>query len=179
MVLALTFPTLLAAQPAPGSRDDGRQQSRSIDTPATVSVESAEVKARIALSEARVLGGKPVGVVVDFEVAPGWHVYGEPLPEGYAATRVIFDNDLLSGQRLNFPKPTPVKFELLGDTLPVYQGHFRASGNIHVRQKLAPGEHRLEGTVKFQECNDNLCKMPQEVRFKIPLWIDSPTHQPR
>jgi hypothetical protein len=66
-----------------------------------------------------------------------------------------------------------VKFDLLGETLPVYQGRFKAVGDILLRQKLVPGEHQLGGTLSFQECNDNLCKMPQRVHFEIPLRIDS------
>jgi hypothetical protein len=61
---------------------------------------------------------------------------------------------------------------MLGDTLPVYQGHFKAVGDILLRQKLTPGEHPLGGTLSFQECNDNLCKMPQQVHFEIPIRIE-------
>ncbi len=139
----------------------------------SVVVDAGDVKARIALSDVRAFSGQQLGVAVDFDIAPGWHVYGKPLPEEYTPTTVTFDNDLVSGQKLDFPKPTPVKFELLGETLPVYQGRFKAVGDILLQQKLAPGEHQLGGTLSFQECNDNLCKMPQQTRFEIPLRIDS------
>ena len=140
----------------------------------SVLVNAGEVKAHIALSDMRAYSGQQLGVAVDFDIAPGWHIYGKPLPEEYTPTTVSFDQDLVSGQQLDFPKPTPVKFELLGETLPVYQGRFKAVGDIILRERLMPGEHRLNGTFSFQECNDNLCKMPQQVRFEIPLRIDSP-----
>jgi DsbC/DsbD-like thiol-disulfide interchange protein len=136
-------------------------------------VDAGELKAHIALSDVRAFSGQQLGIAVDFEIAPGWHVYGKPLPEEYTPTTVTLDKDLVFAQNLDFPKPTPVNFELLGETLPVYQGRFKAVGDIVLRQKLAPGEHRLGGTLSFQECNDNLCKMPQQVRFEIPLRIDS------
>jgi hypothetical protein len=138
-----------------------------------VMVDAGEVKARIALSDTRAFSGQQLGVAVDFDIAPGWHVYGKPLPEEYTPTTVIFDSDLVSGQKFDYPKPTPVKFEMLGETLPVYEGRFKAIGDILLRQKLEPGEHRLVGTLSFQECNDNLCKMPQQVRFEIPFRIDA------
>jgi DsbC/DsbD-like thiol-disulfide interchange protein len=138
----------------------------------SVVVGAGEVKAHIALADARAFSGQQLGVAVDFDIAPGWHVYGKPLPEDYTPTTVTFDNDLVAAQHLDFPKPTPVKFELLSETLPVYQGRFKVVGDILLRQKLMPGEHRLGGTLSFQECNDNLCKMPQQVRFEIPLRID-------
>jgi DsbC/DsbD-like thiol-disulfide interchange protein len=137
-----------------------------------VVVDAGEVKARIALADVHASSGQRLGVAVDFDIAPGWHVYGKPLPEEYTPTAIVFDNDLVARQNLDFPKPTPVKFELLGETLPVYQGRFKVVGDIFLRQKLAPGEHQLGATLSFQECNDNLCKMPQQVRFEIPLRID-------
>jgi DsbC/DsbD-like thiol-disulfide interchange protein len=138
-----------------------------------VEVKADDLKARIALSDVRAYSGQQLGVSADFELAPGWHIYGKPLPEEYTPTTITFDGDLVSNQSLEFPKPTPVKFELLGQTLPVYQGSFRAAGNLLLKQKLNPGEHQLKGTLSFQECNDNLCKIPRQVHFEIPLRIEA------
>jgi len=168
-LLALLPLTPFASQPAAGNRNGAGPKS-----PTLILVDAGEVKAHIALSDAHAFSGQRVGVTVNFDIAPGWHIYGKPLPEEYTPTTVTFDGDLLSGQKLDFPKPTPVKFELLGETLPVYQGRFKAVGDILLREKLMPGEHRLSGTLSFQECNDNLCKMPQQLRFEMPLWIKSP-----
>jgi DsbC/DsbD-like thiol-disulfide interchange protein len=142
------------------------------DSTATATVETGDVKARIALSAAHAFSGQSVGVTANFDIAPGWHIYGTPLPEEYTPTTLTFDGAMLARQKLDFPRPTPVKFDLLGETLPVYQGRFKATGDILLRQKLTPGEHQLAGTFSFQECNDNLCKMPQQVRFKLPFRID-------
>ncbi len=165
-ILLILLPSTLFASQTTAKNPDGSQ--------AKAVINSGEVKARIVLSQARAFSGQRVGVIVNFEIAPGWHVYGTPLPEEYTPTILTFDRDLLSQQKLDFPKPTPVKFDLLGETLPVYQGRFKAAGDILLRQKLVPGEHQLGGTLSFQECNDNLCKMPQQVHFEIPLRIDLP-----
>jgi hypothetical protein len=138
-----------------------------------VEVKADDLKARIVLSDIRAFSGQLLGVSADFDLAPGWHVYGKPLPEEYTPTAINFDSELVSSQNLEFPKPTPVKFELLGQTLPVYQGRFTAAGTLLLRQKLTPGEHQLSGTLSFQECNDNLCKIPQQVHFEIPLRIEA------
>jgi DsbC/DsbD-like thiol-disulfide interchange protein len=168
-MLLLPLPsTPSASQTAARNRDGVGPRNQTM-----IVVDAGGVKAHIALSDARAFSGQRMGVIVNFDIAPGWHVYGKPLPEEYTPTDVTFDKDLVSGQNLEFPKPTPVKFELLGETLPVYQGRFKAVGDILLRQKLVPGERRLGGTLSFQQCNDNLCKMPQQVRFQIPLRIDS------
>lgn len=138
----------------------------------SVTVKTDDVQAKITLSGARIYNGQQLHVVIDFAVAPGWHIYGVPLPEGYTATTVKFDDALVSSQAVIFPKPTPVKFEVLGETLPVYQGEFKASGVIRLKQQLPPGEHKLAGTLEFQECNDTMCKMPRTVRFEVPFRVE-------
>jgi DsbC/DsbD-like thiol-disulfide interchange protein len=140
-----------------------------------VVVKADDVTARVILSDARSFSGHQLGLAVDFDVAPGWHIYGNPVPQEYTPTSVKLDDDLVSAQSLNFPKPTPVKFELLGETLPVYQGAFKTAGSVLLKQKLSPGDHKLAGTVSFQECNDSLCKIPRTVRFELPIRIEALT----
>jgi Disulphide bond corrector protein DsbC/AhpC/TSA family len=137
-----------------------------------VTITAEDVQVRIVVSDKRSFSGQRLGTAVDFKVLAGWHIYGEPLPAGYSPTSVKFDDDLVASQALEFPQPKPIKFELLGETLPVYQGEFRATGYILLKQKLATGEHKLTGTLNFQECNDKICKLPQSVRFQIPIRID-------
>jgi DsbC/DsbD-like thiol-disulfide interchange protein len=146
--------------------------------PARVALDANDVRVSVELSNAHAFSGQRLAVTVDFTVAPGWHVYGRPLPEEYTPAGVIFDNDLISEQRLDFPKPKQVRFELLGETLPVYEGRFQATGDIRLRPQLAQGARRLGGTLSFQECSDNLCKVPQQIRFSIPLLIDPSQRTP-
>ena len=138
----------------------------------TVTVTADDVQAKIVLSATQSYSGQQLGVAVEFEVAPGWHIYGEPLPEGYTPTSLKFDDQLVAAQTLNLPKPEMVKFEAIGETFPVYHGNFKASGSVRLKQNLAPGEHTLAATLSFQECNNELCKIPQSVRVEIPIRID-------
>jgi len=136
-----------------------------------VEIKSDETRARIQLSDSSAFPGQELAVAADFAIKPGWHVYGQPLPKGYMPTALSFDDAMVVQQSFNFPKPTPIKFVVLGETLPVYTGDFKAIGNVLLREKLKAGEHKLTGELKFQECNDQICKLPQTVRFEIPLTI--------
>ena len=139
-----------------------------------VVVKADNVEARIVLSAERASGGHKVGVAVEIAVAPGWHIYGEPLPagEGLTPTSIKFEGDVVADQQLNLPKPTPLRFEAINETYPVYEGDFKAAGDIVLAQKLKPGDYSISGTLNFQECNDSMCKMPQSVRFELPIKID-------
>ncbi|MGH7863633.1 MAG: protein-disulfide reductase DsbD domain-containing protein [Candidatus Binataceae bacterium] len=125
------------------------------------------------LSTDRTVPGHEIGALAEFEVAPGWHVYGEPLPENYVTTAVTFDSDLIVNQAWELPKAAPVRFEVLGETLPTYQGRFAAKGKLKLKRDLQPGDYHLKGTVKFQQCNDQICKLPQGVAFELPLTVQS------
>ena|SRR5437899_2396527 len=139
--------------------------------PTAVIVKAEDVTAEVVLSDAQTSAGGQLGVKVAFEVAPGWHIYGEPLPPEFTTTKIKFDDQLLRDQSLKFPAPTPVKFEALGETYPVYHGKFNATGKVGLKPKLAPGDYKLAGTLEFQECNDSMCKLPQSVHFELPLTI--------
>lgn len=137
-----------------------------------VEVKSDETTARIRLSDSSAFSGQELAVAANFAIKPGWHIYGQPLPKGYVPTAISFDNAMVARQSFDFPKPTPIKFVALGDTLPAYTGDFKAIGKVLLREKLTAGEHKLAGELTFQECNDQICKLPHTVRFEIPLAIE-------
>jgi hypothetical protein len=137
-----------------------------------VEIKSDETSARIQLSDSSAFSGQELAVAANFAIKPGWHIYGQPLPKGYVPTAISFDNAMVAQQSFEFPKPTPIKFVALGETLPAYTGDFKAIGKVLLHKKLPAGEHKLAGELKFQECNDQICKMPQTVRFAIPLGIE-------
>jgi DsbC/DsbD-like thiol-disulfide interchange protein len=139
-----------------------------------VVVKGGDVMAQISLSADHASAGRQVGFAVNVAVAPGWHIYGEPLPdgEGLTPTSIKFETDLLARQTLKLPKPTPLRFEILNQTYPVYTGNFKALGNVVLNQKIKPGDYSIPGTFNFQLCNDSMCKPPQSVRFELPIKIE-------
>jgi len=143
---------------------------RADDAPSVV-VKGDDVTAKVALSGSKTKPGGQVGVTVSFDVALGWHIYGEPLPTEFTTTKVKFDDQLLQNQAVTMPKPTPLKFESLGETYPVYTGKFDATGKVALKPSVGPGDYKLSGTIEFQECNDNMCKMPQSLHFEVPVTV--------
>ncbi len=137
-------------------------------------IRADEVEAAVQLSANRAFAGQELGVVVDFSVKPPWHVYGQPLPRNYTTTSVHFDTAGILRQSLTFPRPQLVKIASLGEVLPVYTGNFRAAGTMVVTGKLKPGNRQLSGELCFQECNDEICKLPRTVKFTMPITIEPP-----
>jgi hypothetical protein len=138
-----------------------------------IAIKADDVRANITLSSDRAVPGRQLGVSAEFEISAGWHIYGQPLPDNYIATSVEFDSETISTQSFDFPKATPVEFKSLGETLPVYSGTMRGFGRILIKSGLKPGDYGLKGTLRFQECSDQICKMPKKIAFEFPLTIDS------
>lgn len=136
-----------------------------------IEIRSDETRARIQLSDSSAFSGQELAVAADFAIKPGWHIYGMPLPKGYVPTAITFDPTMVAQQSFDFPKPVPIKFVALGETLAAYTGAFRAIGKVLLKEKLPAGEHKLAGELKFQECNDQICELPRTVHFEIPITI--------
>ena len=138
----------------------------------SVSLTAGDTRIVITPSTEHAVAGHEIGVTADFTIAKGWHIYGQPLPVNYTATSIVFDSDCIATQSFEYPDPQKVAFPELGETLPVYAGNFRARGKLLVRQGLKPGDHKLKGTLRFQECSDQICKIPHSVTFEVPFRID-------
>lgn len=137
----------------------------------TAMVQAGDVQAVIKPATTHAAAGDNLKVSADFTIAPPWHVYGKPIATDYVPTAVTFDSGVVAKQSMDFPKPEMVKFESLGQTLPVYKGSVHAAGDIKLRPDLKPGAYKLSGKVDFQECNDTICKMPQSLKFEIPITV--------
>jgi Disulphide bond corrector protein DsbC len=138
-----------------------------------VDLQADQLKAAIRLASTTVPVGGKVAITAHFAIAPGWHIYGAPLPAGedLTPTSLSFGEDLAAHQSVTMPPPTQLRFEALGETLPVYQGDFTSSAELQLKPDLKPGPQTVSGTLRFQECNDSLCKMPRTVEFTLPLQI--------
>lgn len=153
-----------------------------LDAPAdskTALIRGGDVQAVIKPSIDQAAPGQDVGVSAEFTIAPGWHIYGSPIPNNYTPTAIAFDNGVVAKQSFDFPKPEMVSFAALGETLPVYKDSVHASGKLMLRPDLKPGAYKLSGKVSFQECSDTICKIPQSIAFAIPITITAPVVVPR
>ena len=140
---------------------------------ASVGIGAEDVQAKISLSSVQAAPGQALGVAVAIAIAPGWHIYGQPLPENYVATSLTFAGDAVAQQSVALPPAVPLEFKALGETLPVYEGSFQGRGSIVISGRVKPGTSKIAGTFRFQECNDSICKLPQEIPFEIPIKIEA------
>lgn len=153
---------------------------------------SAEIKtdvltATVSLSTDRCFPGQELGIALDVQIKSGWHVYGKPLPEAYQALEVKFEGPLVDEQSLEMPSAAEMTLKALGEILPVYQNSIRAVGKLGIKwsppmpakflealgNRIEPGLHHIEGILRFQACSDEVCEVPQTIKFELPLRIEA------
>ncbi|HLI78969.1 MAG TPA: protein-disulfide reductase DsbD domain-containing protein [Candidatus Binataceae bacterium] len=150
-----------------------------LDKPAadqTAVVRGGDVWAVIKPDVAQATPGQDIKVSADFIIGSGWHIYGKPISTDYVPTNITFDKEMVAEQSIDFPKPEMMKFEALGQTLPVYKDKLHVGGDVKLRRDLKPGDYQLSGKVEFQECSDTICKIPQSLPFAIPITVASSAH---
>lgn len=152
-----------------------------------VRLEAGPLSATIAISTDRAFPGQELGLALDLRLAPGWHVYGKPLPANYQALALTLESPLLESQSLEMPAPQPLHLQALGETLPVYGGELKARGKLGLRWSppmpakfletlgtpIEPGAYRIKGTLRFQACSDEVCEAPQTLTFELPLTVEA------
>ena len=149
------------------------------DEAPTVTLRSGALTVTIGLSAATAFAGQEIGFLAKFALEPGWHVYGAPLPEGYTATSVTFDGPAVAHQSFELPEATPVRMDVLGETVPAYSGSFQGLGSLLLRFPLDDGRIVLSGRVSFQQCGATVCEAPETIPFELPLILERFMDAPR
>lgn len=114
-------------------------------------------------------------LIVRFAVPAGFHLYGEPVPEGMVAAGLVLDPESgLTSYGVTAP-PTHEHLLGTGERLQVYEGdvelRVRVGHNGDHTHVDADGLERvtISGVVRWQACDDEQCGLPGSHRFSIEL----------
>jgi hypothetical protein len=153
----------------------------------SVDIKTDVPDATISLSTDRGFPGQEIAWSVRIRLKPGWHIYGNPLPQNYHALDVTFDGQLVDQQSLQLPPPKQMPLRVLGETLPVYTGEMRATGLLGIKwsppmprkflealgKRIEPGLYKIGGILRFQACTDEVCEAPQAITFELPFTVEA------
>lgn len=142
-------------------------------------VEGKQLKAVTSASNSLVRGGQRIALVIDIDLKPGMHVYA-PGVEGYIPIEwKIRDSEAWTVHPVTYPASEKLFLKAINETVPVYQGHLRLTRDITIAQEAKlkqvvsqSGSFIVEGTLRYQACNDRQCFIPQELPVKWPLQFE-------
>ena len=82
----------------------------------------------------------------------------------------------MAAHEVIFPKSQMLNLPAIGETVPTYTDSFRLTRDVSIGEAdkvkaLADGSDRftLEGTLRYQACDDRICYIPQNLPVKWTL----------
>jgi hypothetical protein len=121
-----------------------------------------------ALDSATFVRGERIGLRVAIELAPGVHLYGRPLAEGYIPVTLEVDAPAtVAVEPVAYPAPQPLRLGWLEETLPVYTGALTLTTAVILAEQRE--DLTITATLRFQACTDEECFIPQRLTFTLPL----------
>jgi hypothetical protein len=98
------------------------------------------------------------------------HVYA-PSVEGYIPIEwSMAPNPAILAKPVVTPPPQMLHLEALDETLPVYSGRFRLVRDIALAADArVKGAFTIDGTLRYQACDDRMCYVPKSVPLKWTL----------
>lgn len=121
-----------------------------------------------ALDTATFVRGDRVGLRVTIQTAPGVHIYGRPLADGYVPTTLeIAVPDTVTAEPVRYPAPRPLRMAWLDEELMVYDGEITlATAVVFTEQR---DDVIVTATLRFQACTMEACYLPERLIFALPM----------
>ena len=136
-------------------------------------VRGKQLKLASTASTTIVATGQRILLSLDIDLDPNMHVYA-PGVEGYIAIDwKMKDSDVAAAHEVSYPASEKLHLKAIDETVPVYRGRFRLTRDITIGPdgKVRPaldgaGRFTVEGTLRYQACDDRVCYIPQELAVK-------------
>jgi peroxiredoxin len=118
-------------------------------------------------------------IVVRFELAPGLHLYDDPLPDGMVATSIDVSGPpgFIVGQVVK-PETHALALPGIEADLNVWDGRVDFIVPVHVDSRIAslvdkPGYDQIsiDVAVRYQACDDKACRIPQRESMTVEVPI--------
>jgi hypothetical protein len=140
--------------------------------------QSEGVKVRAYLDSETYRFFQRLWLTVELTIAPGLHVYGQPVPEGYnpLAIEVAPIEGMVVGTP-QWPTPHPYRIAGLDETFHVYEGKVTVSLPVTLTQE--GDDQTLQVVVRYQACSNTDCFVPSSIALHLPVRSADHVERPR
>jgi len=120
-------------------------------------------------------------LITRFELGPGIHIYGQPVPDGMvpatvsvkSASQLVFEEPI-------YPATQTLTLESMGMALPVWSGVVDVAIPFYANSAFGDpsadfnsGTVELTVSVRYQACDDEICFLPKTESFSIHMELDA------
>lgn len=131
------------------------------------SVPAKRLKVTQSASDTLVHGGQRFKVRLEMEIPPRSHVYA-PGVKGYIPIDwKLTPADSFEEVPIRYPEPRSLYLKPIKETVPVYEGKLVLEREIIPAQKYTGKELKVEGSLRYQVCDDRKCYVPETLAL---LW---------
>jgi thioredoxin:protein disulfide reductase len=136
-------------------------------------VPEAETLVRAAARPVSIRAGTAAMAELTLAVTPGWHINANPPALDYMiATEVeVAGRAGVTAGPARYPAPHRTRLSFEDSELLVYDGIATVKLPLSASAGALGGTHRLEGKVRFQACNDELCLPPTTIPFALEVTV--------
>jgi DsbC/DsbD-like thiol-disulfide interchange protein len=125
-------------------------------------------------TEQSVAGTSVSEIKLDFTIAEGMHVQANPSEPPLIATNVSLKaNKDLEVFTPKYPVGKMLMVKGLSKEVKTYDGDIQVIIPVRLNKKATAKATKLEGEVRYQACNDNLCFPPEKLAFSVPITVTS------
>jgi DsbC/DsbD-like thiol-disulfide interchange protein len=119
--------------------------------------------------------GKLQQVAIEFAVKPGYHVQANPAayPNLIPTRLTLLPVPGVAVGKPRYPAAKRMRLEGSGEQLLVYDGRFRIVVPM-ARYAPAAARIRLEGSLRYQGCDDRHCLFPETLPVALTVEADGP-----
>jgi hypothetical protein len=142
-------------------------------------VAGRQLSLKATASNSIVGAGHRVALTLDIELRPHMHVYA-PDVEGYIPIAwTMKESPAAEIHEVTYPASEKLHLVAIDETVPVFHGHFRLTRDITIGPNAtlhtlvdSSGKFTVEGTLRYQACDDQVCYIPQELPVKWTLQYE-------
>jgi len=135
-----------------------------------VAADGDTVRVRAWLDSPTYCAFQRLHLTVELAVAPGSHIYGEPIPPGYVPLSVdVAPIDGLELRPMHWPSPHPFSVDGLAEKFWVHEGTIRGVLPFAFTAPPGAGDQVLQATVRYQACSTSTCLPPEGVRLEMSV----------
>ncbi|HTS19148.1 MAG TPA: cytochrome c biogenesis protein CcdA [Verrucomicrobiae bacterium] len=149
--------------------------------PLTCPAQQADFKIDSFLSVDKLTPNARFRLAVVIDVASPWHINANPATaEGLIPTTLTLQPPAsVVIDRIDYPKGVTTRVSWNDTPVGLYTGRTIIFAEGHVAADAAAGPVKLEGTLRYQACNDNVCVAPRNVPVALETEIASDAEKPQ
>lgn len=145
------------------------------------SIETPHLKLTYWASDAPLVPGRRVSLIVEIDTKAKMHVYAPGVEHYIPIVWRMADSKAWISFPVSYPPARMLNLPVINETVPVFDGHFRMTRDIAIGQEadiapaLSPDRTlTVEGSFRYQACDDKECYLPTTLPLKWSFIVGKP-----